>query len=293
MSDALTYVRHEKVYLKTHPNLNEAWLHERIIEDPAILGFGDLRVIEHERIQAGAGRLDLLLNDDESNRRYEVEIMLGATDPSHIIRTIEYWDIERRRYPGYEHIAVLVAEDITSRFLNVLSLLSGNIPFIAIQLSAFRIGSQICLNFVRVLDQTELRIDDSTGPGVGEPVDRKYWDAKVGAPLMQMCDEVLVLVNKHSKSPQELNFLDHYIGLRSNGVVNNFVSLHPRPQKRIVHVSLRTSLAQELYERFQEAAIPAKLNGGYVNASFNAETLETHRVLLDEAIAATVKDNDV
>ena len=27
---------------------------------------------------------------------------------SHIIRTIEYWDIERRRYPAYEHVAVLV-----------------------------------------------------------------------------------------------------------------------------------------------------------------------------------------
>ena len=30
-------------------------------------------------------------------------------DESHIIRTIEYWDIERRRYPQYEHVAVIVA----------------------------------------------------------------------------------------------------------------------------------------------------------------------------------------
>ena len=48
---------------------------------------------------------------------------------SHIIRTIEYWDIERKRYPQYEHCAVLVAEDITSRFLNVISLFNGTIPF--------------------------------------------------------------------------------------------------------------------------------------------------------------------
>jgi len=45
----------------------------------------------------------------ESTRRYEVEIQLGATDESHIIRTIEYWDIERKRYPQYEHTAVIVA----------------------------------------------------------------------------------------------------------------------------------------------------------------------------------------
>jgi hypothetical protein len=103
----------------------------------------------------------MLLFDEDNNRRYEVEIMLGSTDPSHIVRTIEYWDIERRRYPGYEHVAVLVAESITTRFLNVISLLSGSIPLIAIQLDALRVGDNVVLNFVRVLDQTELRLDDT------------------------------------------------------------------------------------------------------------------------------------
>ena len=78
----------------------------------------------------------MLLTDGESNACVEVEIMLGATDPSHIVRCIEYWDIERRRYPAYDHVAVLVAEDITSRFLNVMSLLAGSIPLVAIQLTA-------------------------------------------------------------------------------------------------------------------------------------------------------------
>ncbi len=31
------------------------------------------------------------------------------------------WDIERKRYPQYDHTAVIVAEDITSRFLNVIA----------------------------------------------------------------------------------------------------------------------------------------------------------------------------
>jgi hypothetical protein len=38
--------------------------------------------------------------------------MLGPTDESHLIRTVEYWDIERRKWPGYEHCAVLIAEDV-------------------------------------------------------------------------------------------------------------------------------------------------------------------------------------
>jgi len=53
---------------------------------------GDLIVKDKERIQPGAGRLDLLLQDPDTNLRYEVEIQLGKTDESHIIRTIEYWD---------------------------------------------------------------------------------------------------------------------------------------------------------------------------------------------------------
>ena len=43
--------------------------------------------------------MDLLLQDADDNDRYEVEIELGTTDESRIIRTIEYWDIERKRYP--------------------------------------------------------------------------------------------------------------------------------------------------------------------------------------------------
>ena len=59
-----------------------------------------------------------MLQDADGIERYEVEIQLGATDESHIIRTIEYWDIERKRYPQYNHTAIIIAEDITSRFLN-------------------------------------------------------------------------------------------------------------------------------------------------------------------------------
>ena len=53
-------------------------------------------------------------------------------DESHLIRAIEYWDIERRRFPQYDHVAVVVAEDVTSRFLNVISLMNRTIPLIAI-----------------------------------------------------------------------------------------------------------------------------------------------------------------
>jgi hypothetical protein len=68
-------------------------------------------------------------------------LQLGATDESHIIRTIENWDYERRRYPQYDHGAVIVAEYITSRFLNVIALFNGFIQIIAIQLRALELVS--------------------------------------------------------------------------------------------------------------------------------------------------------
>ena len=115
------YVKPEKISIKNHPQLSEAWLQDLIAEDPSIIGLGDLVLRDKERLQPKAGRLDLLLQDPDSQRRYEVEVQLGACDESHIIRTIEYWDIERKRYPQYDHCAVIIAEDITSRFLNVIS----------------------------------------------------------------------------------------------------------------------------------------------------------------------------
>ena len=81
----------------------------------------------------------------ESNTRYEVEVQLGASDESHIIRTIEYWDIERRRYPQYDHVGVIIAEEITARFFNVISLFNGFIPLIAIQLNVIELADAVTL----------------------------------------------------------------------------------------------------------------------------------------------------
>jgi len=98
----MDYTEFEKLSIKNYPELNEKWVQDLIAKKPALLGLGDIILKDRERIQPKAGRLDLLFQDIESNHRYEVEIQLGSTDESHIIRTIEYWDIERKRYPQYD-----------------------------------------------------------------------------------------------------------------------------------------------------------------------------------------------
>ena len=133
---------------------------------------------DRERIHPRAGRLDLLLQDPETERRYEVELQLGPTDESHIIRTIEYWDIERKRYPQYDHCAVLIAEDMTSRFLNVVSLFNGTIPLIAIQLQAVRIGDSVTLILTTVLDELSRGYIDEDEDAEAAPTDRAYWEKR-------------------------------------------------------------------------------------------------------------------
>lgn len=139
---------------------------------------GDLILKDKERIQPKAGRLDLLLQDPDTNRRYEVEIQLGKVDESHIIRTIEYWDIERKRYPQYDHCAVIIAEDITSRFLNIISIFNGFIPLIAIQINAYKVKDDYFLLSTTVLDEVTLGFLEEEE--TREVTDRNYWETVRG-----------------------------------------------------------------------------------------------------------------
>lgn len=289
----LSFIRHEKISLRKESQFNEAWLHDRICKDPTLLGLsdGDVRVMDREHSIFVAGRLDVLLFDEDNNTRYEVEIMLGATDPSHIIRTIEYWDAERRRYPGYDHVAVLVAEDITTRFLNVMSLLAGSIPLIAIQLDALQVEEHLVLNFVHVLDQASLRIDDTNVDAGESEVDRAYWNQKAGSELMGICDEVLAMINGVADTKQEFNLLRGHIGLRSNGVVRNFIYLAPKPMKRFVHLTFSNSNAALWKEKFEEVGIPvANRRDGRLRVSVTPGEFGQYKDLIKQVVEETTKE---
>jgi hypothetical protein len=175
--------------------IDEAYLEKFIDADPTVLGLGDVFVVERQRHQK-AGRLDLLLQDSSDEIRYEVELMLGGADESHLIRTIEYWDIERRRYPAYDHKAVLIAEDITSRFLKVITLLSGSVPIIAIQVNALKVEDHIAVSFIRVVDITKLRDDDLIDSAKLKSTDRSEWISRVGTGMVELADKCLQLINE-------------------------------------------------------------------------------------------------
>lgn len=237
-SQFLPYRRARPISLKTHELYSEKWLQERLVEDPALLGLGDVEVKDVERRQPRAGRLDLLLTDPETQTRYEVELQLGATDERHIIRTIEYWDVEKTRYPQYEHVAVLAAEDITSRFLNVISLFNKAIPLIAIQLRALEVCDALTLHCTTVLDLTRLGTDEEDEPG--QATDRGYWISRSSEASVNLADRMVAMVNE-TMPGISLKYNKNYIGLARDGVPDNFIQFRPRKGTLLVEFRIPRS----------------------------------------------------
>ena len=234
----------EKINLKNHPEIKEDNIQQFIFENPQILGLGDLTPIRREKTQPAGGRLDILMADD-NDTRYEIEIQLGGTDPSHIIRTIEYWDNEKKRYPQYDHCAVIVAEEITGRFMNVIQLFNGSIPLIALQMQATKIGNDIQLSFVKVLDRISLGTDEEEE---AEPTDRNYWEKK--STVLKCVDTVFKDVSQYVPG-FELKYNKFYIGLAKNGTASNFIYF--RPKKKFVHLYAKCEETPERNEKLDNS----------------------------------------
>jgi hypothetical protein len=275
--------------LKGHPVLTERWVQDRIAEDPMILGLGNVILKDKERMQPRAGRLDLLLQNADEARRYEVEIQLGNTDESHIIRTIEYWDVEKKRYPQYEHTAVIVAEDITSRFLNVISLFNGAMPLVAIQMQAFKAGDQIGLIFTKVLDQVSRGLVDEDEE-LHETTDRSYWIDRGSPETVGMADKFLEVAKKLDPS-LELKYNKFYIGLAKDGAPKNFVIF--RPKKNFLRFEPRLARSDATQEQLEAAGLDVMdydEQWGRYRIRLTSQDLKQHLGVLEKVVADAYKE---
>lgn len=285
---AYKFVKHQKLGLKTHPDFNEKWVQERIAEDPSILGMGELILKDQERNQPGAGRLDLLFQDPDSNLRYEVEIQLGKTDECHIFRTIEYWDLERKRYPQYDHVAVLIAEDITSRFLNIITLLNGFIPLVAIQLNAIQMGDQIALIFTVVLDQRLGLAPEEEEEQ--EVTDRTYWEKRSSKTTVCMASEMLRLL-KTLDPELDLKYNKFYISVSKDNKPYNFVIF--RPKKASLGVEPKLKKAEEIEIMLDSAGLDVleydTRNQRY-RIRFSKDEIKKHERLLKEILGRAYRE---
>lgn len=260
---------------------DEKWLQDRINDDPSILGLGDLAIFRREKIQTAGGRIDFILHDPEDETvRYETEIMLGTLNESHIIRAIEYWDVEKRRYPSYEHRAIIVAENITNRFFNVIGLMNKAIPIIAIQLNAFTFENNLFLNFVKVLDLAETGEDEEQE--AQEITDRKYWVARANPKSIELFDAVIEMVKTINEPKLTFNKGHIAVGTTSR----NFLWCHPRKGQNI-HLVLRVGDDRDkLATKFEEQGIECKrgVRSYIIKITFTMNELEENRELVQETI---------
>lgn len=243
----------EYVSMKGLSGFIEADLEAALTKNIELLGLGLLDVKNVQHTQSSGGRLDLLLSDPNTDTRYEVELQLGSLDESHIIRAIEYWDIERQRYPHYEHVAVVVAEDVTSRFHNVIQLIGKGIPLIAIELRMVKHDGAHFLVATQVVKLQERGTEEEEE---GDVANRDYWIEKGTAQTVGLMDATIALINQvvpEQSVPFGPKFNQEYVGLTQTGSPVNFAAF--RPKKKFLHSSFKIPHDQTLTERLEESGI--------------------------------------
>ena len=107
--------------------------------------------------------------------------------------------------------AVIVAEDITSRFLNVISLFNGMIPLIAIQMNALKNSNQVGLMFTTVVDQMSFGLVDEDEEAK-EVTDKAYWIHRGSKRTVEMADKLAEIAKKFDPLLEQ-KYNKFYIGL--------------------------------------------------------------------------------
>jgi hypothetical protein len=253
-----TLEKAEVLSIKDHPHWDEALIQRMIADDPSILGLGPLLLRDKERIQPHRGRLDLLLQSEDATAWYEVEVQLGATDETHIIRTIEYWDVEHKRYPDLQHTAVIVAEDITSRFFNVINLFNQAIPIIALKMSAVKIGGQTALLFTNVLDYERKGLE--AADEIAQPADRAYWESRASDATMKAMDRILQIARELNPKV-EPKYRKGSISTIVGGSSGSFLTF--RPRKKILKLGVFLPSAQDNDKLCEDAGFEVEYDPRY------------------------------
>jgi len=264
--------------------LDEYWLQEQIYENPTCLGLGDLESVAKEKQQSSGGRLDILLKNPEDDSMYEVEVMLGETDESHIIRTIEYWDNEKRKWPQRQHYAVLVAEGITKRFFNVIHLFSHSIPIIAIQVNLIVANNQKVLHFLKILDTYE----EPGEPGEVEVHNEEYWKKK-STWTLDAANELLAAIGDIFESPS-LSYVQSFIAIKVSR--NNYFEFWKRrTPKSLLGFRISDDYVEKAAKLLDEQSISftQKKNPNRIHFKIDKDFIKKHADLLRQ-IAEFVKE---
>jgi predicted transport protein len=174
----------------------------------------------------------------------------------------------------------LVAEDITSRFLNVISLFNGTLPIVALQMQAMKVADYTTLVFTKVMDELSRGLEEEDEPETA-PADRSYWEKRGSKSTMQLSDELFAIAREIDSS-LELQYNRHYIGLFKAGQPFNFIVFKPR--KSAVNLEIKMPRSDAVDKKIEEAGIDVLpyTKWGRYRLSLEVEDVAKHRDLLKQ-----------
>ena len=124
----------------------------KIIENPAILGVGNVRVIDPVEGYLGSGNTYLLLSDFDQKRCYAVLVKRRCNNTEDLHRVIKFSNLMRMRVPSHEHCADLVAEEFNADLIDRAATLCGIIPIAVIKMEVCKQSdslSIVCNTLIR------------------------------------------------------------------------------------------------------------------------------------------------
>jgi hypothetical protein len=169
---------------------------------------------------------------------YVIEIMLWQLDASHIVRTIDYWLREKSKAKAkdWETVAVVAAEDVRgSRYYPVAKFLSERMPLIVIEMTAHKVGKQLTLISIPLLDGTASIDAPSVELEQSESMTEHSWREKSSETSVEVVAACARTLKKIS-SGIELNWGNQeFIGITVNNHARNFLVFKPKIKWVRVH----------------------------------------------------------
>ncbi len=184
-------------------------------------------------------------------------------------------------------MAVLVAEDITSRFLNVISLFNKAIPLIVIQLRALDVDGVLTMSATTVLDLARAGIEEEDE--AGQAADRGYWASRGSEASLGVAEQVLALVNEITAG-MALKYNKYYIGLAHDGIADNFVAFRPRREYTLV--DFRIPRSDEVTALINDSGVERmsyEKRAGCFRLRLTSKDVAAHRELLLDLIRRASK----
>ena len=213
--------------------------------------------------------------------------------PSYLGETIEYSSLHACRSTledptQYEHVGVLIAEEVTARFLNVINLFNGFIPLVALQMTAIEAGEGIGLHFTKVVDALRLGTDDEE-EGDLEPADRSYWEARGTVKTVKLADEILEMCKKFDPS-LSLKYNRHYIGLARDGIAFNFIRCTPR--KSAMNLAVKLPRSEEVDAKLEQSGLDLLeyTRGAGYRVKLEPHDIQKHQSVLEELLKAAYEN---